>query len=265
LESDERPYEIVCQWEKGDGKKKEECQFVFKKKIFLKDDEHEMEDAVARDLIYRQALSSVICSDYIFKEEEAIKLAGLQFQVVYGDHNAQNHQPGFLINNVKDFVPKHLFALRRPAEWEQAILRQHESLVGKSVDNGKSEYIAIVKKFPFYGTTFFPPCRPAKGVTLPSKVIIGVNFEGIRLFKHKNKELISEHLFTEVCSWSSSSSGFSFEFGNQNESLKYTFDTKHGSIIASTIQMYIDILVQILKEGGEDESDSATASQLTDN
>jgi hypothetical protein len=66
---------------------------------------------------------------------------------------------------------------------------------------------------------------------------------------------VSTHPFTEICSWASSSSTFAFEFGSQTESQKYTFETKQGAIIASTIQTYIDILVQMLKSGAEEDDD----------
>jgi hypothetical protein len=91
----------------------------------------------------------------------------------------------------------------------------------------------------------------------------------------RNKEPISDHLYTEVCSWASSSSSFGFEFGNQSDSVKYQFETRvsavylvHfffvadkcvfqvGTIIAATVQTYIDILVQMLKNG-EDSNDEA--------
>ena len=124
-----------------------------------------------------------------------------------------------------------------------------------------------MKSFPLYGTTFFPPCRSIANKNIPGKVIIGVNSQGISLLKAKTKELISEHLFTEICSWASSSGTFAFEFGNQSESQKYQFDTKQGAIIASTIQTYIDILVQKLRSGDDDdETDSATyTSEISQN
>jgi len=114
---------------------------------------------------------------------------------------------------------------------------------------------------------FFPPCRSIANKNIPGKVIIGVNSQGISLLKAKTKELISEHLFTEICSWASSSGTFAFEFGNQSESQKYQFDTKQGAIIASTIQTYIDILVQKLRVGDDDdETDSATyTSEISQN
>jgi len=112
-----------------------------------------------------------------------------------------------------------------------------------------------VKQWPYYGTTFYPPCKSVSNRRLPARVIVGVNAEGILLLKNKEKELVSTHPFTEICSWASSSTTFAFEFGSQTESQKYTFDTKQGAIIASTIQTYIDILVQILKNGEEEEEE----------
>lgn len=254
LEPDDKPADLMLQWDKMD-KKKEEPVFLFKKKIFLKDDDREMEDPVAKDLVYKQALASVISSEYPCTSDDAIKLAGFQFQIVYGDHNPQFHVPKFLLPSLKDFVPKSVYSSRKPQEWEAAILKQHETLMGKSAEDCKTDYLNVVKQWAFYGTTFYPPCKSVGNKNIPSKyVIIGVNYEGIRLLK-KNKDLISEHLFTEICSWASSSGTFAFEFGNQNESQKYTFETKQGAIIASTIQTYIDILVQMLKNGDEDDDD----------
>jgi hypothetical protein len=127
---------------------------------------------------------------------------------------------------LKNFVPQPLWQLKKPVEWETIILKEHIKSKGKSGDDAKLEYLNIVKTWSFYGTTFFPACKSVSNKNLPNKVIIGVNYEGIRLYKTKNRELISEHLFTEICSWASSSSTFAFEFGNQTESTKVSFETK---------------------------------------
>jgi len=225
--------------------------FIFKKKIFLRDDSKEMEDTVAKHLVYIQALHSVIESEYPCSIDDALKLAGLQVQIVYGDHKAVSHTVGFLTQNLKQFVPKDLFPQKRPNEWEASIFRAHAMNLGKSSEEAKTEYLEIVKQWPFYGTTFFPPCKSIGNRKLPQKVIIGVNAEGILLLK-KDKELVSTHPFTEICSWASSSATFAFEFGSQSESQKYTFETRQGAIVASTIQTYIDILVQMLKTPDEE-------------
>lgn len=264
LEPEEKPVEIIQSWEKEKSEKRKsdaEPVLLFKKKIFLKDDDREMDDVVAKDLIYKQALQSVISSEYPCTPEDAIRLAGLQFQVLYGDHNNSFHVAGFLLPNIHDFVPKTLSGQRRVQEWESLILKEHEAMIGKSAEDAKTEYLNIVKQWAYYGTTFYPPCKSVGNKALPSKVVIGINYEGIRLLKPKTKGLISEHLFTEICSWASSSGTFAFEFGNQNESQKYTFETKQGSIIAATIQTYIDILVQMLKNGDDDDDEDYDESE----
>jgi len=264
LEGEEKPSELIATWTSDPNKKsatgkesisEAEFAFIFKKKTFLRDDEKELKDPVAKHLVYIEALHNVIESEYPCTVEDAIRLAGLQVQIVYGDHKAANHVVGFLTQNLKQFVPKDVFGQKKSSEWESAILKQHATHTGKSPEDAKSDYIEIVKQWSFYGTTFFPACKNVSSKKLPQKVVIGVNADGIVLVKPKEKEVISSHPFTEIVSWASSSTTFAFEFGTQAESQKYTFETKQGSIIASTIQMYVDILVQMLKSGEDDEED----------
>jgi len=256
LEPDEKPCELMNLWgSETNAVPYKNPAFVFKKKIFLRDDEREMADLIAKHHVYIQALHSVIESEYPCIVEDALKLAGLQVQIVYGDHKPGTHTVGFLSANLKQFVPKDLFQQKKSNDWEALIFRAHTSNSGKSEEDAKTEYLDIVKQWPFYGTTFYPPCKTIGVKKIPNKVIIGVNAEGILLLK-RDKELISTHPFTEICSWASSSTTFAFEFGSQTESQKYTFETKQGAIIAASIQTYIDILVQMLKsseESGDEE------------
>jgi len=264
LDPDEKPCELMNEWVNLEKKKEVmEPRILFKKKIFLRDDDREMKDSVAKHYLYIQALYSVIESEYPCVVDDALTLAGLQVQVTYGDHNPTTHVVGFLAHNLHNFVPKALMPLKPPKEWEALIFKAHAKDMGKSADDAKGEYLDIVKLWPYYGTTFYPPCKTVTKSKLPAKVVVGVNAEGILLLKAKDKELISTHPFTEVCSWASSASTFAFEFGSQNESTKYSFETKQGGIIAATIQTYIDILVQMLKNG-ESEDDEESNSNSTD-
>jgi FERM central domain/PTB domain (IRS-1 type) len=277
LDDEDKPADFQQQW--SAEKRKDACEFVFKKKIFLRDDDRELDDPAARDLIYHQATHEVIAGNYPCEPDMAIKLAGLQMQVCSGPrrvclispfaHPARPPAPqpapsqvsyrdekcdkDFLVKNknLNLFVPKELMGQKKASDWETAILKEHRKHQGKSEEEAKLEYLDIVRQWPYYGTTFFPPCKvQSKQKGLPSKVIIGVNAEGILLLK-KDKGLIGTHPFTEICSWSSSGSTFAFDFGTEGH--KYTFETKQGAIIAATIQTYIDILVQLLKAGSDSE------------
>lgn len=253
LDADEKPADLMKEW---DLDEKKDEKFIFKKRIFLKDDDKEMQDPVSKDLIYIQSVNDVITGQYNVSLDEALKLSGLQVQVVYGDHNPSTHIKGFLTNNkdIANFIPRSVYPSKKPPEWEALILKEHAKHKSVTQEDAKSQYLNICKSFPLWGTTFYPPCKSV-GKNLPEKkVIIGVNFEGIRLLRVKTKEIISEHLYTEICSWASSSGTFGFEFGSHNDSQKYTFETKQGAIIASTVQTYIDILVELLKKDDEENS-----------
>eukprot|EP01089_Gocevia_fonbrunei_P015268 TRINITY_DN4417_c0_g1_i1.p1 TRINITY_DN4417_c0_g1~~TRINITY_DN4417_c0_g1_i1.p1 ORF type:complete len:330 (+),score=62.84 TRINITY_DN4417_c0_g1_i1:130-1119(+) len=267
LEPEEKPCELQKSWT-SNSDSKEEPHFVFKKKTFIRDDDKEMDDPVAKHLLYIQAVHNVINSDYPCNFDDALRLAGLQAHIVYGDNNPNTHSSGFLINDLKNFIPRHLFSSKKPQEWEVLIFKEHSRHRTKSKEDAKALYLSIVKKWPFYGTTFYPPCKSVNnGRKVPNKVIIGVNAEGILLLKPKDKdekELVSTHPFTEICSWASSSNSFAFEYGTQSEAVKYTFETKQGAIIAATIQNYIDILVDMLTNGGDDDSTATGTSMGSD-
>jgi hypothetical protein len=53
LESDEKPYELMALWTDNNTTGKAPA-FVFKKKIFLRDDEREMSDLIAKHHVYIQ-------------------------------------------------------------------------------------------------------------------------------------------------------------------------------------------------------------------
>jgi hypothetical protein len=131
LEPDEKPCELMTLWtdpsnstnpgekkvsKPREGPAKESFKdasfaFIFKKKIFLRDDEREMADPVAKHhvyiqvsvelsvmthLVHHQACYSVIESEYPCTADDAIRLAGLQVQIVYGNHKTDTHIVGFL-------------------------------------------------------------------------------------------------------------------------------------------------------------------------
>jgi len=127
----------------------------------------------------------------------------------------------------------------------------------------KKNILILLNNLSFMELRFIHRVKLKNIRSLPNKVILGVNYEGIHLFRSKNKEFLSSHPFTEICSWASNSGTFAFEFGNLHDAQKYTFLTDHSSYIASTIQMYIDILVEMLKNGDEDAFEESDGTSLS--
>ena len=86
-------------------------------------------------------------------------------------------------------MPKSLYSQKKPQEWESLILKEHETIIGKSDEESKTDYLNIVKTWVFYGTSFYLNCKNISKNSLSSKIVIGINYEGIRLLKQKTKVL----------------------------------------------------------------------------
>ena len=237
LDPDEKPAEVLSLWN-VDPKKKETGKetlkeltnaLIFKKKIFLRDDEKELQDPIAKLFVFHQVFVKIHyrkhhlwneCNKFFFLlgrgECHWFRITLLSgwcrqtcgsqmpnqfrrsqtcnsccwfsdvscshsfFQLIhFGFANSQQ---------LKNFVPKDLLPNKKTSEWETLILKAHSQNIGKSADEAMTEYLNIVKEWPFYGTTFFPPCKTINIKKLPAKVLIGVNADGILVLK-KDKVL----------------------------------------------------------------------------
>jgi len=233
-----------------------ENRLVFKKKIFVRDeDEQDVKDfdKVAKHMLYLQAHHSVIDGEYPCSVEDALKLAALQTQVIYGDHNPSNHVPGFFGANVSNFIPKQILPAKSTKEWEALIFKGHMAKKGLPTDEAETEYLNTVKAWPHYGTKYFQNCRLGGKHKLPAKVMIGVNLDGIVLTNNKDKnDILGNYLYTDLLSWTTSSqnalSQFSFEVSiGGSDPIKYVFDTKHAEAINDLVQSYVDVLIYMIK------------------
>jgi len=264
LTPEEKPVAIAERWSHNNPSLKSsdtnvspgEPRFVFKKKIFVRDeDEQDIKDydKVAKHMLYIQALQCVIEGEYPCSVDDAVRLAALQAQVIYGDHNPASHVPGFFGQNVSSFIPKPLLPQKQVKEWESLIFKAHANKKGLPDEEAEGEYLSIVKAWSYYGTKYFKNCRViSKNKNLPPKVMIGINVEGIVLANSKEKlQQYANFSFTDLLSWTATPNGaqgtFSFEHGTANDATKYTFETRHADAINDLVQSYVDVLIQMIK------------------
>lgn len=234
-----------------------EFRLVFKKKVFTRgEDDSDVKpyDEMHKHMLYIQALHDVIEGEYTCSVEDAVKLAALQTQVIYGDHNPANHVPGFFGPNLSSFIPKPLMALKPQKEWETLIFKAHMSKKGLPPTDAESDYLNIVKAWPHYGTKYFRNCRVLSNRKLPAKVMIGVNLDGIVLTNNKDKEQsFGEYNYSDLLSWTTThntgQSTFSFEVAqsNNNDATKFTFETRHADALNDLVQSYVDVLIQMIR------------------
>lgn len=52
--------------------------------------------------------------DFAITEVEALLLASLTLQIVYGDYDPQKHHAGFLRDILQEYIPANIFRLHKP-------------------------------------------------------------------------------------------------------------------------------------------------------
>ena len=60
------------------------------------DDFVDKDDPFSLHLLYIGAMKAIVNGDYPISRMEARDLAGIQMQVVYGDHDPKKHKPGWI-------------------------------------------------------------------------------------------------------------------------------------------------------------------------
>lgn len=211
--------------------------FVFRKSVFFRNET--FNDPTARNLTYIQLLYYIVESIYPCSIEDSIKLAGIQFQAIYGDHKADTHQAGFIEDKIKEYIPRNLLQKKKNKEWESLILQAHQKYKGQDTSTAEATYINYVRQITFYGTEFFL-CKNTQTKKLPDKVILGVNEEGLVLLK-KDNELIFTCPWTDLTSWNGANAKqISFDIVNRDQVSKYILDYPDPKLISQLITYYVD-------------------------
>jgi len=179
-------------------------------------EEKKYSDTGAVHLFYIQAVHNVIKSNYPCSVDTAIRLGGIQLQVIVGDRNLQVHKPGYLLETVQTYVPGHLAGKKRPEEWETLLFKEHERHTGKDNHALKLQYLEIVRQWDHYGCTFFK----AQNITqkdqhffqqdFEGKVRIGVNENGVHIIEPTKLKIVT-YPWSIVVDWHSQKQTFFLE------------------------------------------------------
>jgi hypothetical protein len=186
----DRVVELVSYWqrladeEKGKGedtaaakkaKKKTmgACNFtVFKVHMYF---EPPAEDEPAQHEMFLQAAFDV-CHRYPVGPEDAIQLAGLQLQAAAGNKGLKD-----LEARVGKFLAPKYCDKERGVDVAAVVAQlkaEHAKHKGKSRQAAEAEYLAVVKDWKVYGSTFWH-VEPQMNAELPEAVILAINPKGI--------------------------------------------------------------------------------------
>ncbi len=171
--------ELVWRWQQEGAPSK----LVFGVKLFF-DTVLRSPSPVVLHYRYIQAVHHVVTGLYPVPPAVAVRLACLQFTIKFGGVCGTLRPDTFLGNRVVEFIAGPLLRTRKPSEWSaamQALFAQDSTLGRLGEDAARREYLRIVERHPFYGSTLFRVVRDPQ-TAAARDAWLAVNPRGVQVF-----------------------------------------------------------------------------------
>ncbi|KAG9389463.1 B41 domain-containing protein [Carpediemonas membranifera] len=243
LLDDQKPFDIMSEW----GGKDSSNKFVFKRHYFMNPTDDVKEEA-AIYLLYIQALDDILKGHLYVTPEQAIQFAGINMQVVYGDHN-DRHVLGFLEKHIAEFIPASILKSKRVPDWEDAIYEEHQKHKGLSDTEAQSKFLDLARTLPVYGITTYP-CKYVSAGTrrIGQRVFIGVSSKGIHILNYPTMDGNGFYSYNDILSWGSSHTSFTFCTGDRVNFTKHSLETRAGKEITDQVAGYVGLIIRQLQQ-----------------
>lgn len=181
---------------------KRKITFVFKRKIFLPNDDKKSDDPVYSRLMYLQAADEVIKS-FIPVEKEADVLLLTAIAMAADLEEFPNKEQDLLDADLIEYIPKDWKNKKTSANWARAVLSQRGRVIRKENDVLENQYIDIVSKYPLWGQAFFFCRKDLNG----GDMVVGISYQGIHFYDLKRRPT-GEYKFNVLQRWGGSSTQF---------------------------------------------------------
>eukprot|EP00002_Diphylleia_rotans_P023810 TRINITY_DN4689_c0_g1_i1.p1 TRINITY_DN4689_c0_g1~~TRINITY_DN4689_c0_g1_i1.p1 ORF type:complete len:1837 (+),score=393.89 TRINITY_DN4689_c0_g1_i1:87-5597(+) len=218
------------------------CKLIFKNHLYLKSFSESREEGL-NDVLYKQAVISINQGVYTCTTDEALQLAALQCLAAIG--NTKTSVAQYIGNQPEKVIPPEILPTKSKEEWIKIISAKVQDFVssGKSYKNAKENYMAICKRWPKFGMSFYAMEQSVPVGDIPTKFILGVNYEGVHFIDSKSKETIKMLRYGDVTNWGFSASTFVIITGDLRSQHKYLLKTRQGTEISELVQAYINCIV----------------------
>ena len=231
-------------------------EFVLKKKIFLPSHNYTGDDPNYNRLVFLQAEDEVLSGNIpIDTDEDALKLSTMSVSIALGDEFpdtaaglCERIDSGSEL--ILDYVPPDYRSKKSAIDWSEIVFKSATDSYGNhSIDDMQNEFVEIISKSPLYGTHWFFVYRHRNGtapqvVSLPEKLILGFNAEGLHIFDTDLK-FIRSFEYEKIYRWGGSASQFCIILFDSNleESFDLVVITTQASDMASIIIDHIEFLL----------------------
>ncbi|XP_072034841.1 krev interaction trapped protein 1-like [Amphiura filiformis] len=214
------------------------------------DQEKLVNDPQAIKLLFDECLLNILKGMYPCSDTDAITLAGIYMQIVYGDHDPKRHKSNFLNNiNLRHFIPAVKLESKgigsKSMAWPQKIVAEHRNVTQrgiKDVTKLQLMYLEHCREFMVYGSAFFFGSAQLKAISTTRTgsqqrpaVFIGVNCRGIHLIDAVTKVLKLSIGYGQNLTWNVSidMQTLTLHIQDGNTLRSITVKTKQSAIISN--------------------------------
>lgn len=170
----------------GNEMNAESFSLVFKRDALVTvEKEKFIQDEAVIKLLYAEAAKFVTEGKYPTTLNEALLLAGLELHILYGDYNAEKHTKEFVMESMEELISSFHRRASKQDDLAQKLIIEYKKHCGLTAKKAIMLYLSFVRKWPCYGSIFYPACKtaPPGGIfaNRHEKILIGVNMKGIHV------------------------------------------------------------------------------------
>lgn len=165
-------------------------------------------DPAQLHLLYLDCHDRVINSQMLTTRAEAIQLAALDCQILYGNHDPVKNKKGWLeLGRIIN------------SEWlkkvkEKDVYREHMKLVGMSELDAEYRYVQFCRSLKPYDVTIFKVEEKKKGTNKLAPLYLGITRESILRMNYETKEIEKQWPITHLRRWAPSEKSITLDFGD---------------------------------------------------
>uniref|UniRef100_A0A1I7WWK0 Myosin motor domain-containing protein n=1 Tax=Heterorhabditis bacteriophora TaxID=37862 RepID=A0A1I7WWK0_HETBA len=175
--------------------------------------------------------------------QDVVDLAAIILRSITCDtKNAPLAQIPQLLN---ELVPKDMLKMNSLSEWRKLISSAYAKVEHVTSNQAKIEFLKYISKWPTFGSAFFPVSQYSD-LSLPDKLLIAINQNGVNIYNAETKNLIIQYPFNAICNWTSGNTYFNMTVGNVmrgNEGKKLLLDTTKGYKMDDLLTSYLSLLI----------------------
>lgn len=193
---------------------------------------------------FHQELPKLLRGYHNCSKEDAIKLAALQYRVLFGDDKKEfGNIPAML----GSFVPGDLKSVMSADEWKKAIVGAFNKDGGESKIEAKTAFLKIIQRWPTFGSAFFE-VKQTTEPKFPEQLLVAINKHGVNLIDPETKANLATHPFTKISNWSSGGSYFHMAIGNLVRGSKLLCETTLGYKMDDLLTSYISLMLATMNK-----------------